>query len=119
MLMSHTASLPDSLPGGIDWISNITTSQIFEAISKLPVTVPLGTLSSYSNLGISLLGHILAEFIADVSEQGDLDALLNKYILLPLNLTPNTGVKSAETVSYRHEITRFKYNKLMQKMMTI
>jgi CubicO group peptidase (beta-lactamase class C family) len=91
MLMSHTASLPDSLPGGIDWISNITTSQIFEAISKLPVTVPLGTLPSYSNLGISLLGHILAEFIADVSEQGDLDALLNKYILIPLNLTPNTG----------------------------
>lgn len=91
MLMSHTASLPDSLVGGYDWTSNMTTQSIFDAISSLPVTVPLGTLPSYSNLGIALLGHILAEYVADESERGDVDFLLNKYILSPLGLTPNTG----------------------------
>ena len=91
MLMSHTASLPDSLPGGEDWSSNMTTQAIFDAIAMLPVTVPLGTLPSYSNLGIALLGHILAEYIALESERGDMDFLLNKYILNPLGLTPNTG----------------------------
>jgi CubicO group peptidase (beta-lactamase class C family) len=90
-LMSHTASLPDSLPGGVDWELNVTTADVFAAIAGLPMTVPLGSLPSYSNLGIALLGHVLAEFIAPPSERGDIAALLGKYILTPLGLAAETG----------------------------
>ena len=91
MLASHTASLPDSLPGGADWGANLTTQQVFDAIAALPATVPFGTLPSYSNLGIALLGHVLAEFVAEPFERGDVAPLLEKYVLAPLGLTPNTG----------------------------
>jgi len=92
MLMSHTASLPDSLLGYADWrVNTTTTADVFGAIAAMPLTVPLGTLPSYSNLGIALLGHVLAEFVAPPAERGDLAPLLDKYVLMPLGLTPNTG----------------------------
>ena len=91
MLMSHTASLPDSLLGGADWSGNMTTDGVFAALAALPLTVPLGSIPSYSNLGIALLGHVLAEFVAPEEERGDIAALLDKYVLAPLGLTPNTG----------------------------
>ena len=90
MLMSHMAGLPDSLPGNFDW-SNITTAQAWASIASFPLTLPLNTFPTYSNLGISVLGHVLAEYAAPVAERGDIAPLLEKYVLGPLGLSANTG----------------------------
>ena len=95
-LMSHTASLPDSLIGGVDWRNETTTQQVFDAIAALPLTVPVGTLPSYSNLGIALLGHVLSEFVAPAAERGDINALLVKYVLGPLGLSDDVGYDLTE-----------------------
>ena len=89
-LMSHTSGLPDSLPGNADW-TNVTTAAVFTALARVPLMVPPGTLPFYSNLGISVLGHILAEFVAPADERGDIGPLLEKYIFAPLGLSGDTG----------------------------
>lgn len=99
MLVSHTAGLPDSLPGAQE--GSMTTAQVFSALQSLPLMVPTGTLCLYSNLGISLLGHILADYVAPKAEQGDLDFLLRKYILDPLALSANTGYNINSSVAAR------------------
>ena len=99
-LMSHTAGLPDSLPGGGDW-GNVTTASVWEGIAAVPMTVPLSTLPMYSNLGISTLGHILAEYVAPADERGDIGPLIERYILTPLGLTGNTGYAIPPSVAAR------------------
>lgn len=99
MLVSHTAGLPDSLLGMIE--DSSTTAGVFAALQTTPLLVPPGTLSLYSNLGISILGHVLTDYVAPRSERGDLDFLLRKYILEPLSLSENTGYNINSSVAAR------------------
>lgn len=99
-LMSHTAGLPDSLPGNSDW-SNVTTDAVFSAIARLPTIAPIGVMPLYSNLGISVLGHILAEFVAPASVRGDIGPLIKTYILEPLSLDADTGYAITPDVAAR------------------
>jgi len=101
-LASMTAGLPDSLLGYYDWRSNMTTADVFTALNEMPLMVPLSSLPLYSNLGIAVLGHILSEFVAPEGERGDLDALLRKYVLIPLGLdNGNTGYNITASVASR------------------
>lgn len=99
-LMSHTAGLPDSLPGNSDW-TNMTTPAVLDALTSLPLVVPVGTLPLYSNLGIALLGHLLAEAAAPAAERGALSPLLEQYILQPLGLAADTGYDISSEVARR------------------
>jgi CubicO group peptidase (beta-lactamase class C family) len=86
MLASHSSGLPDSLPGYYDW-TNITTEDTLAMLAVTPMQRAPYTMPSYSNLGIALLGHVLAEYVMDKKDIGD---LIDSYIIKPLNLT-HTG----------------------------
>ena len=60
-----SSGLSDSLTGYSDW-HNISTDDVFNVLRSMPLMAPTYAFPQYSNLGISLLGHILSEYVAPV-----------------------------------------------------
>lgn len=87
-LASHLSGLHRESPG------YQTTAEVFAALQYLPIIVPPGSVPSYSNLGFSLLGNVLADC---VDRNSTFANLLDHWIIQPLNLK-NTGVTYTSTV---------------------
>jgi len=97
-LATHTAGLP-RLPSNLDLSPaqvanpyvNYTRKDLYDYLGAAKLNIPPGTKSTYSNLGVGLLGHIL-ELRAGVPYE----QLLRKLVLSPLNLTHTAITLSPE-----------------------
>lgn len=86
-LASHMAGMPREIPYGAQ-----TTDAVLAALAETLLINRPGSTVRYSNLGFSLLGWVLAQYVAPASMTagGDYATLLNTLIINPLNLT-STG----------------------------
>lgn len=86
-LASHMAGMPREPPFGA-----ATTDAALAALAETLLINRPGSTVRYSNLGFSLLGWVLAEYVAPpaMSAGGDYATLLDTLIINPLNLT-STG----------------------------
>lgn len=96
-LSSHMSGLQreaPALPPGA------TTQQVLAALAQTMVISPPGSSPSYSNLGFSVLGHLLAECIAPKAPASmalptTLPALIDTLIVQPLGLQDTLAVVNA------------------------
>jgi len=82
-LASHLSGLQREAPFGVN-----TTAEVLSALSRSYLILPPGTLPSYSNLGLALLAHTLAEAVS--TPPTTFTNLTQTSILSPLSLL-NTG----------------------------
>jgi len=84
-LAAHTSGLQREAPFGAN-----STADALAALSapEAPLILPPGTRPSYSNLGFAVLGHVLAEFVAQ--PPASLPELVAEQVLAPLGLA-STG----------------------------
>ncbi len=90
-LATHSSGLPgmpaNLLPDeGHGW-TGYTEQQLYEGLPKTQLQYPIGERCSYSNLGVGLLGHILARM-----ECQSYDELLASRLLKPLGMS-HTGCR--------------------------
>ena len=94
-LATHRSSLP-RIPSNMaaadsDPYANYDATKLFAFLSDYPLTNPPGSKFQYSNLGMGLLGHILA-----TEQKTDYHTLLTDRIATPLGLTDTVVKLTAE-----------------------
>jgi serine-type D-Ala-D-Ala carboxypeptidase/endopeptidase len=95
-LATHTSGLPDYPPNlqvsNITTYPNYTRHQLYESLSNVSLTVAPGSNFSYSDMGMALLGDILASKAGIPYEQLVIDKVLNVLEMnsTRITLTDNT-----------------------------
>jgi serine-type D-Ala-D-Ala carboxypeptidase/endopeptidase len=94
-LATHTSGLPrlpvNLKPEGEDAYNAYSLESLFAGLNKTPLIDPIGAKYSYSNLGVGLLGQILARISGDTYEN-----LLTKRLLNPLEMRDTVFTMSTE-----------------------
>ena len=87
-LATHHSGLP-RMPS--NFVDGYTDAQLYDFLSNYTLTRDPGAKSDYSNLGVGLLGHVLA-----LKAGMDYDTLLRTRITGPLNMNDTAMVPTAE-----------------------
>ena len=89
-LASHMAGMPRECPCEFGKCA-VTTDEVLQRLQKTHLILPPATLPAYSNLGFSLMGHLLADRVfgkaQSLATPLTYEELVHQLILTPLGMT--------------------------------